>query len=188
MRAFLAAFPDDPACRLIIKTHSIRRTHEARQQRIWDNLKEFAAEDKRIILLDKHLDSAAYHRLQAACDVYLTLHRAEGLGYHVLESMQLGIPCIVTDYSGTRDFSTAETALRVGFRMARVETWQYPFTRGEQQWAEPDLDEAARHLRALAASPDRGGTMGLRARQLIHTQYCIAGLRRTAESASRPDP
>lgn len=173
VRAFLAAFPDDPACRLIIKTHSIRRTHEARQQRIWDNLKELAAKDPRIILLDRHLDSAAYHRLQAACDVYLTLHRAEGLGYHVLETMQFGIPCIVTDYSGTRDFSTAETALRVGYRMARVETWQYPFTRGEQQWAEPNLEEAVQHLRALAASPDRGRDMGLRGRQLIHTHYCL---------------
>jgi len=172
-RAFLVAFPDDPACRLIIKTHSIRRAHEARQQRIWDNLNELAAEDPRIILLDRHLDSTAYHQLQSACDVYLSLHRAEGLGYHVLESMQLGIPCIVTDYSGTRDFCTAETALRVGYRMARVETWHYPFTRGEQQWADPNLEEAVQHLQALAALPDRGRAMGLRARQLIHAHYSL---------------
>jgi glycosyltransferase involved in cell wall biosynthesis len=186
VRAFLAAFPDDPACRLIIKTHSIRRTNEARQQRIWDNLEELAAENPRIILLEKHLDAAAYHQLQAACDVYLTLHRAEGLGYHVLESMQLGIPCIVTDYSGTRDFSTAETALQVGYHMAHVPVWAYPFTRGEQQWAEPDLEAAVRHLRALAASPDRGRSIGLRGRQLIHDHYCLPAFARRLKALLEP--
>lgn len=186
VRAFLAAFPDDPDCRLIIKTHSIRRASEARQQRIWDNLKELAADDPRIILLDKHLDVSAYRNLQAACDVYLTLHRAEGLGYHVLESMQLGIPCIVTDYSGTRDFSTVDTALRVDYRMVRVETWQYPFTRGEQKWAEPALEDAVYHLRALASSPDRGRAIGLRARQLIHEQYCLSAFSKRLKSLLEP--
>lgn len=186
VRAFRAAFPANPRCRLVIKTHSIDRTHDARQLRIWNDLGEMAAEDPRIILFDKHLDVAAYRTLQAACDVYLSLHRAEGLGYHVLECMQLGLPCIVTDYSGTRDFSSESTALLVGYELVPVRTWEYPFTRGEQKWANPILDDAVQHLRLLESSPGHGSALGLQARQHIHAHYSLSAFARRLEAALAP--
>lgn len=173
VRAFLMAFPTDARCRLVIKTHSIGRTHDARQRRIWNDLQELAVADPRVILFDKHLDASAYQSLKAACDVYLSLHRAEGLGYHVLECMQLGIPCIVTDYSGTKDFSGPGTALPVGFRMRPVRPWEYPFTRGEQLWAEPSIEDAAAKLKMLAANREMRSAIGRRARQHIHEHFAI---------------
>ncbi len=186
VRAFLTAFPDEPDRKLLIKTHSVNRTQDRRSLRIWSDICEVAAADPRVILLDKHLDKESYQALQAACDVYLSLHRAEGLGYHVLECMQLGIPCVVTDYSGTRDFSSDETAFPVTYDLVSVRPWEYPFSRGEQLWAEPRLDVAVQHLRMLANLPAKGLEVGLRARQFIHVAYSLPAFARCLDALLRP--
>lgn len=176
IRAFLAAFPDSVDCKLVIKTHSVKRTQNDRQLRIWDDICEIAGADSRIVLMDRHLDTDEYRALQAACDVYLSLHRAEGLGYHVLECMQLGVPCIVTDYSGTRDFARPDTALRVGYTLVPVQVWEYPFTRGEMVWADPVISEAADHLRRLATDRPLGQGLSRRAKALVDSEFSIEAL------------
>jgi glycosyltransferase involved in cell wall biosynthesis len=186
VRAFLTAFPDEPDRKLLIKTHSVNRTQDRRSLRIWSDICEVAAADPRVILLDKHLDNESYQALKAACDVYLSLHRAEGLGYHVLECMQLGIPCVVTDYSGTRDFSSDETAFPVTYDLVSVRPWEYPFSRGEQSWAEPRLDVAVQHLRMLANLPAKGLEVGLRARQFVHVAYSLPAFARRLDALLRP--
>lgn len=176
VRAFLAAFPDEANRKLVIKTHSVQRTQNSRQIRIWDDIREIAETDNRIILIDRHLDAAEYRGLQAASDCYLSLHRAEGLGYHVLECMQLDVPCIVTDYSGTCDFATPETALLVDFVLVPVKPWEYPFTRGDLAWAAPSIETASRHLRNLAEDPSLGRDIAQKARALVETEYSLAAM------------
>lgn len=176
VRAFLAAFPQEPNRKLVIKTHSVLRTQNVRQLRIWNDICEIARNDNRIILMDKHLGREEYRALQAACDVYLSLHRAEGLGYHVLECMQLGVPCIVTDYSGTKDFAHDGTALLVGHRLVPAQVWEYPFTRGALLWADPSIIEAAGHLRCLASDPRLGRQISLKAKALVESDYSLDAL------------
>ena len=44
--------------------------------------------------------------LMRAADCYVSLHRSEGFGLGIAESMALGKPVIATHYSGPVDFMT----------------------------------------------------------------------------------
>ena len=88
--------------------------------------------------------------LMACCDCYVSLHRSEGFGRGPAEAMLLGKPVILTDYSGTRDFATAETALLVGCELVPVGKDEYPGADG-QVWTAPDIAEAAAAMRRIAA-------------------------------------
>ena len=39
------------------------------------------------------------------CDVYVSLHRAEGFGLGMAEAMKMGKAVIATNYSGNTDFT-----------------------------------------------------------------------------------
>ncbi len=112
-------------------------------------------------ILDVDLPPEAVAALTAVCDVYVSLHRAEGFGLGMAEAMYFGKPVIATAYSGNMDFMTLANSCPVGYRMARIDLGDLRFNRlteavyrpGEW-WADPDLDEAARRMRDLYE--DRG--------------------------------
>ena len=89
--------------------------------------------------------------LYAACDVFVSLHRAEGFGRGLAEALQLGLHLITTDYSGNTDFCHRPEFVgqisRVPHRLVRVRKGQYPYADG-QYWASPNLAAAARAMRA----------------------------------------
>ena len=58
------------------------------------------------IVIDRQLTYAETLSLNASCDVYVSLHRSEGLGLNLLQAMTLGRPVIVTGFSGNMDFMT----------------------------------------------------------------------------------
>jgi len=99
--------------------------------------------------------------LYAACDVYVSLHRAEGFGLPLLEAMLLGKPVIATAYSGNCSFMSEENACMVPATKVPVAAL-HPAYRGNAlagaEWAEPDLSAAVRWFRAMA------GDSGLRRR------------------------
>ncbi|HVH34927.1 MAG TPA: glycosyltransferase, partial [Tahibacter sp.] len=108
-----------------------------------------SAGDDRILLRDGFLDRDGMWSLQAACDVYLSLHRAEGFGLGLAECMALGKPVIATAYSGNLQFMDADNSCLVPYRLVPVNEGEYPDWR-DQHWAEPDVAAAAAHLRRLA--------------------------------------
>jgi glycosyltransferase involved in cell wall biosynthesis len=108
--------------------------------------------------------------LQAAADVFVSLHRAEGFGLPIAECMALGKLVIATDYSGSTDFVSAECALPVPYRLVPVGERAYPLG-GGQRWAEPDLDEAARLMRLAADAPALRQRLGKAAAARIAQQF-----------------
>jgi glycosyltransferase involved in cell wall biosynthesis len=148
--AFRTAFADQGVdAHLVIKAHggaSSFRTPRAQ-------LLEAVGSDPRITVLDQVMPRAEVTELQAAADVFVSLHRAEGFGLPIAECMALGKLVIATDYSGSTDFVTAGCALPVPYRLVPVGERTYPLG-GGQRWAEPDLDAAARLMRL--AADDRG--------------------------------
>jgi glycosyltransferase involved in cell wall biosynthesis len=86
--------------------------------------------------------------LLSMCDVFVSLHRAEGYGLSIAEAMLLEKPVIVTGWSGNMEFTNRENACVVGYELVKIgkthfmyDWWQY--------WAEPDIEEAARYMRRL---------------------------------------
>jgi glycosyltransferase involved in cell wall biosynthesis len=108
--------------------------------------------------------------LVALADCFVSLHRSEGFGRGPAEAMLLGKPVITTDYSGTRDFATAETALLVGGELVPVGRDEYPGAEG-QVWAEPDTDEAAAAMRRIAGDRALAERLGRAGRATIRELY-----------------
>jgi len=99
-----------------------------------------------IIFFDGFLPTASRDALHARADCYVSLHRAEGLGLTLLESMAAGKPCIATAYSGNLSFMNASNSLLIPFHEVTVGhgSPSYP---ADDTWAEPDIGEAATAMR-----------------------------------------
>jgi len=120
----------------------------------------------RITLLEAFLSRAEIIDLYASCDVFVGLHRAEGLGLGLMEAMALGKPVLATGWSGNMSFMDHANACLVGYRLVPVSGSLVPYSRAflkqEVRWAEPELDEAAAWMRALAKDPKLREKIGRR--------------------------
>jgi glycosyltransferase involved in cell wall biosynthesis len=195
--AFERAFPDDERARLILKLNN---------GRIWERfeeplrrLHERCANDPRIRLLDTVLPYGDVLSLYASADVYVSLHRAEGLGLGMLEAMSVGTPVVGTGWSGNLDYMTPENSFLVDYTMVPVRPATQPAYRlevvgSDARWAEADPEHAARHLRRLAADPEVGRARSGRAtrdlalrRERTQPATLLAALQRAA-GAPRAHP
>ena len=171
IRAFRQAFPVESGVRLVIKTHSTDKMVSPHERGAWDTIREMCSADPRIVLLDRLLPDAAHHALIEGADCLVSLHRAEGLGYHLLEAMQLGVPVIATAYSGPADFCSTDTAFPCDYRLVHVEPHQYARASAAQVWAAPDHSHAVHQM--LTAFHDRAACDKIvaNARRLVDRDY-----------------
>jgi len=148
VETFRRAFPrrDAPAV-LLLKSIGSEWKPEER-----DNLLEAIRGDPRILLIDCELTRPRATALLALADCFLSLHRSEGFGRGPAEAMLLGKPVIATNYSGTADFATPETALLVDYELVPVGEGEYPGATG-QVWAEADIEQAAAAMRRISRDP-----------------------------------
>ena len=128
------------------------------------------------VLIEADLPRPAMDSLLASCDVYLSLHRAEGFGLGMAEAMALGKPVVATGYSGNVDFMPPGAAATVGYRLRPITEQDHRLSpmfadhyRPGQLWAEPDIDQAARWLRRLAASEPLRRNLGARGAEVIQS-------------------
>lgn len=142
--AFRRAFSGDPRhVRLLVK--SINGDRFPSQL---DAVRRSVAHDPRIEVRDGFLSRSEMFALEGSVDCYVSLHRAEGFGLGMAESMYLGKPVIATGYSGNLDFMDATNSLLVDYKLVPVRDGEYPYWQG-QRWADPDVDHAARLMRQV---------------------------------------
>ena len=120
--------------------------------------------DPAIRVISAPLDSLAVRSLIAACDCFVSLHRAEGFGRGLGEAMAMGRLALGTGWSGNLDFMTGDNAVLVPHRLVAVRRGQYPHARG-QRWAEPDAAAAAALLLPLLDDPGRAAALAERGRR-----------------------
>lgn len=116
----------------------------------WHWLQARAAEDSRIHLIAENLQRDDLLALYGCCDVFLSLHRAEGFGRGMAEALQLGVDVIATGFGGNTDFCVGPLAHLVRHRSVPVPRGSYPSADGHS-WAEPDVDHAAELCRQVAS-------------------------------------
>jgi glycosyltransferase involved in cell wall biosynthesis len=121
------------------------------------------AEGLNVVMLDGHMDREELAGLINAADCYLSPHRAEGFGLTLLEAMALGKPVIATNYSGNVDFMTTDNSYPLDYRLTPLTRDYGPYSRGAQ-WADPNLDHAARLIRQVVHDPLDAQARGARAR------------------------
>jgi glycosyltransferase involved in cell wall biosynthesis len=144
----------------------------------------------RLVLINRTLTNSEAKNLVRCCDSFVSLHRSEGFGLGLAEAMFLGKPVIGTAYSGNMDFMSSVTALLVDYALVRVPAGAYPHWQ-DQVWAEPDVDQATRHMMKLIDQPALGTEIGKRASLHIRVNFShratgVRYVRRLAEiQASR---
>jgi len=171
MRAFLAAFPDEARVKLVIKTHSVDRVRATREMEVWRSIRNVVEECDRIVLVDRILDDDEQMALIEGADCYVSLHRAEGFGYHMLEAMTLETPVIATAYSGNMEFCDDRTAFLIPYRLIPVGPGEYPRTRGDQLWAEPNFAESVEAMKTVFSDRETREAKVAAARTLAETRF-----------------
>ena len=122
------------------------------------------------MIRDEVIDRSHVQALQRCADAYVSLHRAEGFGLGLAESMRIGKPVIATAWSGNMDFMNHDNSCLVDYRLVPVGEGEYPHHAG-QRWAEPDVECAARHMRRIVVEPAFAKRIGARAAQDISQRF-----------------
>ena len=169
IEAFLKAFPGkDEAVNLVIKSMD-----GALYPRELAGLKEAANNDPRIILIDEAFRSDEIIGLMQNCDCFISLHRSEGIGLGLAQSMLLGKPVIATGYSGNTDFTLEDNSCLVKYDLIKVGEKEYPFAEG-QVWADPDVEHAAGYMRRLVEDEGYRKSLAARGQSFIRDQHNCA--------------
>ncbi len=155
IQAYRRAFPQDDRTALVIKV-----SRGAARPQDYQRLSQAAAEAG-VHLIDAVMSREDVLALINLSDIYVSLHRSEGLGLSLAEAMLLGKPTIATGYSGNLDFMTAENSLLVDYDRVLVGPGHPPYA-SQEFWAEPSLEHAATLLRWVVDHPEHARQLGLR--------------------------
>lgn len=166
LAAFRAAFPHGTEnVRLIFRLNNADSSRMARDTTA--QLFDAARGESRIGFALEPMSYTEVLSLVASADIYVSLHRSEGLGLGMLEAMRLGIPVIATGWSGNMAFMDHRSACLVRYRLIPT-TGNHPFYRPETlgpgaTWADPVIEDAViwmRHLHEHPAERQRIGEAG----------------------------
>jgi glycosyltransferase involved in cell wall biosynthesis/SAM-dependent methyltransferase len=162
--AFKAAFASGEGPILLIKSiNGDRRLVDLERLRA-------AADRDDIVVLDRYVSAEEKDALMNGCDCYVSLHRSEGFGLTMAEAMALAKPVIATAYSGNLMFMTEENSYLVPYRLAAVPKGCDPYPAGAE-WAEPDIEAAAKMMRDVFENQERAREVGLRAQDDIRNRH-----------------
>jgi glycosyltransferase involved in cell wall biosynthesis len=157
IEAFKRAFASGEGPQLLIKTINGPLRPLSEEEVLW------AADGREDVhVIDRSLTGEELNGLMAACDCYVSLHRAEGFGLTLAEAMAIGKPTIATRYSGNVDFMDDANSYLVDYEIGRVgpECEIYP---PEGEWAEPNVEHAAELMRRVYEDREEAGRRGARA-------------------------
>lgn len=178
LRAFAKAFPRDHGVRLVFKTNHSSRCRD--RVDILNRLAEELGVADRFDMITEYLSQSMLYGLVNACDAYCSLHRAEGFGIGIAEAMSLAKPVVVTNWSATTEFCNRDNAMLVSCVVKPVKEAEYFAPIGE--WAEPDVDAAAKALLKLRNDPEFASQLGQRAKRFVDDYFSIDNFRRSIDS------
>jgi glycosyltransferase involved in cell wall biosynthesis len=168
VRAFSQAFTlSERGVGLVVKAMNVK-TDDAS----WQEIQKIAAGDRRI-----HLINAVFSRQETidlihSCDAYISLHRSEGFGRVIAESMLLGKPVVVTNFSGNVDYCDPSTAYMVDGELVPLKSGDYQMAEG-QYWCEPEVGIAARHLQDIVQDATKRFHIAQSGQNIIASRYSI---------------
>ncbi len=156
IEAYARYFEPDEGAVLVIKSINADSAPE-------HHARLLAAADGRadIHVMDGYLTPELKNMMVAACDCYVSLHRAEGFGLTMAEAMYLGKPVVATAYSGNLDFMDRQNSYLVDYSLVSIGPNAGPYLPGGR-WAEPDLDCASRLMREIFDDPAAAAARGRR--------------------------
>jgi len=167
LRAFRTAFPTgQDRTTLVVKVMNVKGNGAE-----WAAFQDLAKDLKeKVIFITESLPRGSMLGLIAACDVLVSLHRAEGFGRILAEAMLLGKPVIATNFSGNVDYLSDSTGYPVNWHPRVVGQGDYPWAEG-MMWAEPDIDHAAWCMRQFLSDFADANRRAIQGQALIATRH-----------------
>ena len=131
VRAWKAAFGDDPRFQYVLKIRVGKRTRV-----VLEELREIIGEASNIRLLTDDLADDEIAALHHAADVFVSLHRAEGFGLNIYEALLLGKPVVAMDWSANAEFGpNFPNYVPVTPRMTEYRDWTRHYSDSGFSWA-----------------------------------------------------
>lgn len=140
IKAFKNAFKNKYDIKLVIKTTKIKNSE------IYLKLLGEIKKSKNIILLDEYLSKNEINQLEKRTNCYISMHRSEGLGIPLIESILLKKPVIATNFGGNTDFMQNKNSFLIKFHTEKLKEPIGPYPKGTR-WAVPDIQDASRLMR-----------------------------------------
>jgi glycosyltransferase involved in cell wall biosynthesis len=147
IEAFKRAFPAGSGASLVVK--SINHDHHLPAH---EKLLLAASEHPDVHIIDRYVSADEKNSMIASADCYVSLHRAEGFGLTPAEAMCMGKPVIATRYGGNLEFMSDRNSWLVDYEMRTIGPGHAPYP-ADGEWADPDLEQAAQHMREIYADP-----------------------------------
>ncbi|WP_042699010.1 glycosyltransferase family 4 protein [Azospirillum sp. B506] len=148
-RAFQKAFPTEKGVRLVLRIRYRQTSRSVADLAHKLDLDRLVGRDPRIVVRDRELSYADSLAEMRSCDAYVSLHRAEGFGYTMVEAMMMGKPVIASRYSANLDYMSDETGFLVGGRERYLDSDEYLGVTPGARWFEPDVGLAAEAMRQV---------------------------------------
>ena len=143
IKSFKMAFPDSENVNLIIKSKNLTGTE-------LNKINGLIYNDPRIKLMNYPMDNEKMEILMNSCDVYVSLHRSEGFGITIFDSIILEKPVICTGWSGNMDFCDPRGVDLISYDFIGI----HPESRYKRfnlprhtTWADPNLEEASQKMK-----------------------------------------
>ena len=170
VEAFRRGLSHSANARLVIRLNNA--TSVPKENSAVEALRNASSRDRRIRLVTEPLHYPDVLSLFASSDVFVSLHRSEGIGLGPMEAMALGKACIATAWSGNMDYMDHTNAALVPYTLVPVAgatgAYSDATLRGmPATWADPDIDEAAAWMTRLEKDEAFRRAMGTRAAAAI---------------------
>ncbi len=178
MRAFAKALGTEPKAKLAFKLN-LAKDFPKRISMLKTEADKLGISDK-LVLVTGYIPRKDVYGLTNACDVYISLHRAEGFGIGLAEAMQLGKPVIATDYSATTEFCNSANSIPIPYRLVPVPNGEY--FAAMQTWADADVDAAAAALRKCHDDVAFRTEIGRKGKAFVEEHFSTANFRKSVEA------
>jgi len=142
IEAFKKAFSPEEPVRLVLKC-----INGERNPKLLAELQE-RSNGLRVTVLDRYLSPDDNQLLSNSCDAYVSLHRAEGLGFPIAEAMLNKKPVVITGWSGNMDFNSIANSYLVSYELIANQIQVGPYKIADT-WANPSPEHAAQQMRSV---------------------------------------
>ena len=125
--------------------------------------------DPRIIIIGEVYSYQQQLDLLGKIDCFVFPSRGEGFGLPPLEAMAAGAACIMTNWSGLRDFGDKDDTLLLDYKLVPADNFTKDIYKEEcGNWAEPDFEDLKKKMRWAYEHRDKIREMGKRASERVH--------------------
>jgi GT2 family glycosyltransferase len=176
IRSFIEELGQDERAHLVIKLNNAVK--DGVLHPIAVELKALCSGNPRIHFMTENLTYHEVLQLYASCDVYVSLHRAEGLGLGPMEAMALGKPVISTGWSGNMTYMDHTNSCLVGYDLIPVDGSISHYSREvlgqDTVWADARVPEASTWMRRLVDDPELRRSIGEKAANAMRAHHALA--------------